>query len=133
MYAQRLGVPRALGLNPFAAMAGAGVVLAFGSDSQVTALDPWGTVQAAAHHHVPVQRISVEAAFAAHTTGGWRAAGDDRTGVLTPGAPATYAVWQSGAPLGRTGLPDLDPGNPLPACLATVVQGRTVYDNGVFS
>jgi predicted amidohydrolase YtcJ len=133
MYAQRLGVPRALGLNPFAAMAGAGVVLAFGSDSPVTALDPWGTVQAAAHHHVPVQRISVEAAFAAHTTGGWRAAGDDRTGVLTPGAPATYAVWQSGAPLGRTGLPDLDPGNPLPACLATVVQGRTVYDNGVFS
>ncbi|HKA68047.1 MAG TPA: amidohydrolase family protein [Actinomycetes bacterium] len=133
MYAQRLGVPRALGLNPFAAMAGAGVVLAFGSDSPVTALDPWGTVRAAAHHHVPAQRMSVEAAFAAHTTGGWRAAGDDRSGVLTPGAPATYAIWRADPLHGGTGLPELGVDQPVPTCLATVVHGQAVYDNGVFS
>lgn len=131
MYAQRLGTDRALGLNPFAAMGQAGVVLAFGSDSPVTALDPWGTVRAAAYHHVPAQRLSTRAAFAAHTRGGWRAAGDDDAGVLVAGAPATYAIWQAGAM--TDGLPDLDPAAELPVCRATVVRGRTVYDNGVFS
>ena len=131
MYAQRLGTERALGLNPFAAMAGAGVVLAFGSDSPVTALDPWGTVRAAMYHHVPEQRMTGRAAFAAHTRGGWRAAGEDAAGVLAAGAPATYAVWSAGGL--ADGLPDLGPDRPSPACLATVVRGRTVYDTGVFS
>jgi predicted amidohydrolase YtcJ len=106
------------------------VVLAFGSDSPVCARSV-GQLRAAAHRAGAA--VNVEAAFAAHTTGGWRAAGDDRAGVLAPGAPATYAVWQAGARLGGTGLPDLNPGQPEPTCLATVVHGRTVYDNGVFS
>ncbi|MFI9273024.1 amidohydrolase [Kitasatospora sp. NPDC052896] len=147
MYAQRLGAERAAGLNPFAALLRAGVPLAFGSDAPVTALDPWGTVRAAAFHRTPEHRISVRAAFAAHTRGGWRALGRDQEGVLIPGAPATYAVWQSGdlvvqAPDSRVagwstdprsgipGLPDLTPGAPLPTCLRTVVRGRTVYDAG---
>ena len=145
MYAKRLGIERALTLNPFAAMARAGVVLAFGSDAPVTPLDPWGTVRAAAWHHVPAQRMSVRAAFAAHTRGGWRAAGRDDAGVLAPGAPATYAVWRAGdlvvqAPdervaawstdprAGVPGLPDLSPGRDLPTCRRTVVAGVTVYD-----
>src|SRR6185436_5235860 len=36
MYVERLGAERGQSLNPFAAMAAAGVVLAFGSDSPVT-------------------------------------------------------------------------------------------------
>src|SRR2546421_12754677 len=106
MYAQRLGTGRALGSNPFAALAGVGVPLAFGSDSPVTPLDPWGTVRAAMIHHNPVHRVGFRTAFAAHTRGGWRAARRDEDGVLAPGAPATFAVWD------RTGLPELLPATP---------------------
>lgn len=144
MYARRLGAERARTLNPFAALLRAGVPLAFGSDSPVTPLDPWGTVRAAAFHHTPEHRVSVRAAFTAHTRGGWRAVGRDDAGVLVPGVPADYAVWRTGelvvqAPddrvarwstdprSGTPGLPDLTPGRDLPVCLRTVVGGRTVF------
>ena len=144
MYARRLGAERARTLNPFAALLRAGVPLAFGSDSPVTPLDPWGTVRAAAFHRTPEHRVSVRAAFTAHTRGGWRAVGRDDAGVLVPGAPADYAVWRTGelvvqAPddrvarwstdprSGTPGLPDLAPGRDLPVCLRTVVGGRTVF------
>ncbi|MFC9062195.1 amidohydrolase [Streptomyces sp. NPDC057074] len=144
MYARRLGAERARTLNPFAALLRAGVPLAFGSDSPVTPLDPWGTVRAAAFHHTPEHRVSVRAAFTAHTRGGWRAVGRDDAGVLVPGVPADYAVWRTGelvvqAPddrvarwstdprSGTPGLPDLTPGRELPVCLRTVVGGRTVF------
>ncbi|WP_159052999.1 amidohydrolase, partial [Streptomyces scabiei] len=58
MYAERLGPERARTLNPFAALLRAGVPLAFGSDSPVTPLDPWGTVRAAAFHRTPEHRVS---------------------------------------------------------------------------
>ncbi|MCX5266813.1 amidohydrolase [Streptomyces sp. NBC_00199] len=144
MYAQRLGADRARALNPFAALLRAGVPLAFGSDSPVTPLDPWGTVRAAAFHRTPEHRVSARAAFTAHTRGGWRAVGRDDAGVLVPGAPADYAVWRTDelvvqAPddrvarwstdprSGTPGLPDLTPGTDLPVCLRTVVGGRTVF------
>ncbi|MFF2506866.1 amidohydrolase [Streptomyces sp. NPDC058067] len=144
MYADRLGAERARALNPFAALLRAGVPLAFGSDAPVTPLDPWGTVRAAAFHRTPEHRVSVRAAFTAHTRGGWRAVGRDDAGILVPGAPADYAVWRTEelvvqAPddrvarwstdprSGTPGLPDLTPGAQLPLCLRTVVAGRTVY------
>ncbi|WP_320777103.1 amidohydrolase [Streptomyces sp. CRN 30] len=144
MYARRLGAERARTLNPFAALLRAGVPLAFGSDSPVTPLDPWGTVRAAAFHRTPEHRVSVRAAFTAHTRGGWRAIGRDDAGVLVPGAPADYAVWRTDALVvqapddrvarwstdprsGTPGLPDLRPGQGLPVCLRTVVGGRTVF------
>ena len=65
MYAQRLGVERALASNPIGAMHATGVLLAFGSDSPVTALDPWTVVVAAAAPRNPIYRMSVRAAFAA--------------------------------------------------------------------
>ncbi|MEV4682465.1 amidohydrolase [Streptomyces kurssanovii] len=145
MYAERLGAERARTLNPYAALLRAGVPLAFGSDSPVTPLDPWGTVRAAAFHRTPEHRISVRAAFTAHTRGGWRAVGHDDAGVLVPGAPADYAVWRTGALIvqapddrvarwstdprsGTPGLPDLGPGAELPVCVRTVVGGRTVFE-----
>ncbi|MFD0025760.1 amidohydrolase [Streptomyces sp. NPDC058382] len=144
MYAQRLGAGRARTLNPYAALLRAGVPLAFGSDSPVTPLDPWGTVRAAAFHRTPEHRISVRAGFTAHTRGGWRAVGRDDAGTLVPGAPADYAVWRTEELLvqapddrvarwstdprsGTPGLPDLSPGAELPVCLRTVVFGQTVY------
>lgn len=144
MYAQRLGADRARTLNPYAGLLRAGVPLAFGSDSPVTPLDPWGTVRAAAFHRTPEHRISVRAGFTAHTRGGWRAVGRDDAGTLVPGAPADYAVWRTEelvvqAPddrvarwstdprSGTPGLPDLTPGGDLPVCLRTVIFGKTVY------
>ncbi|MEU6017728.1 amidohydrolase [Streptomyces sp. NPDC047515] len=144
MYVQRLGAERARTLNPYAALLRAGVPLAFGSDSPVTPLDPWGTVRAAAFHRTPEHRISVRAGFTAHTRGGWRAVGRDDAGTLVPGAPADYAIWRTAdlvvqAPddrvarwstdprSGTPGLPDLTPGAELPVCLRTVVFGQTVF------
>ncbi len=147
MYEERLGSVRMSGMNRFADIAAAGGALAFGSDAPVTELGPWAAVRAAVHHTTARQRISARAAFSAHTRGGWRAAGDAHGGVLAPGAPAHLAVWREQefevrAPDDRiaawstdarsevSGLPALDPGRPLPACVATLVAGVPVYDDG---
>jgi predicted amidohydrolase YtcJ len=144
LYAQRLGDARTRASNPLAALAAAGVPLAFGSDSPVTPLDPWGAIRAAARHHTPESRLTPRAAFAAHTRGGWRAARVDGTGDLTPGAPATFAVWDVPGELvvqtpderianwstdpraAVAGLPDLDA--PDPVCRTTVVRGEVRHD-----
>ena len=151
LYEHRLGrFGRAL--NKVGSFAAAGVPLAFGSDAPVTAVDPWAGVQAAVLHHDPEQRISARAAFAAHTRGAHRAAFDDQhvsdqLGVLAPGAPATFALWEAGElvvqapddrvqawstdPRSRTpALPDLSAGAPAPRCLRTVSEGRVVHDSG---
>ncbi|MCX4391146.1 amidohydrolase family protein [Micromonospora peucetia] len=139
MYESRLGLDRSLESNPMGAMHGVGVALAFGSDSPVTPLDPWGSVRAAVWHHSPTQRMSVRAAFAAHTRGGWRAVRLDNEGVLALGAPATFAVWSTPAGVDR-GLPVLlaqdpearGPGDPtpLPVCRRTVLRGDVIYEEG---
>ena len=149
MYARRLGVARAGVLNPFALLASQGVALAFGSDAPVTGLDPWATVRAAANHHTPGSSVSVRAAFAAATRGGWRAGGvgDGLAGSLVPGAPASYAVWDvsdlsaleasapsdairrwSTDPRSRVpALPRLGPTDPLPRCRQTVHRGAVIH------
>jgi len=145
LYAQRLGPERAAAMNPFATLHRAGVVLAFGSDSPVTPINPWGAVRAAAFHSRADERLSVRAAFTASTRGGHRARRFDVGGVLSPGASATYAVWDNIAELNvqtpdervaawstdpRAGvpvLPDLRPDLDLPACVETVVAGVPVY------
>ena len=152
MYAERLGIVRARAMNPFADFLSRGVILALGSDAPVTALDPWGSVRAAALHRTPQHRISVRAAFAAHTRGGRRAAREEHVepGVLAPGAPATFAIWEPTelvvqAPderiaawstdprSGTPGLPDLSGEAATPACWRTVIRGETAYDVGALA
>jgi predicted amidohydrolase YtcJ len=142
MYAGRLGAQRALRMNPFAALATAGVRLALGSDSPITPFDPWGAIRACTSHHVPGQRIGVARAFSAHTVGGWQAAGVGGSGVLLPGAPADFAAWEtSGAtgaapadrdpgsdPAAGPGIADLAADAPAPRCLFTVRAGRVLHD-----
>lgn len=149
MYEQRLGSERASGMNRFADLVAAGVLVAFGSDAPVTHLGPWAAVRAATRHSVPTQSLSARAAFSAHTRAGWRAVGQPGTGVLAPGAPAHLAVWavdevvvqaadervsawstdpRSGTP----GLPDLS-GEETPTCLRTIVAGRVVHDTGALA
>lgn len=144
MYAQRLGRERALGLNPLAQLAAAGVPLAFGSDSPVTGLDPWATVRAAIEHHTPGAAVSARSAFSAATRGGWRAGGvrDGVTGTLVAGAPASYAVWDAGdlevaAPADSVARWSTDPRSRVPAlpaltersphCVQTVHRGRVLF------
>jgi hypothetical protein len=133
-------------MNPYASMNRAGMALAFGSDTPVTPFGPWAAVRAAAFHHHDSERLTVRAAFNAHTRGGWRAAGLDEGGVIALGAPASLAIWEiagdlhvqtpdtrvaawstdprAGVPL----LPDLQPGAPLPVCTTTLVHGRVSHD-----
>lgn len=144
MYATRLGPERAAKLNPFARMATSGLSLAFGSDAPVTPLAPWAAVRAAVHSHEPGAHWTPRGAFAAHTRGGWRAAGEEFGGVLGRGTPASLAIWDVGELVVETpdhrvaawstdprsgvpGLPSVEPDAPTPTCLRTVVRGRTVY------
>ncbi len=152
MYARRLGARRAAGMNPFAALAAAGVALALSSDAPVTAAQPWQAVRAAVHHRSPGAGISPRAAFTAHTRGGHRAAGrtDRGVGTITVGAPAHLAMFSAGElvrsvadpkvarwstdPRSRVPLlPVLDPGVELPTTLATLVAGRVAYDCGLLA
>ena len=144
MYAQRLGVQRSTRLNSLALLASQGVPIAFGSDSPVTDMNPWGTVRAATRHHTPGSAISARAAFAAATRGAWRAGGvhDGVTGTLIPGAPASYAIWEAdefevSAPADAVqrwstdrrsrvpALPRLD--GRLPRCRQTVHRGAVIH------
>lgn len=144
LYAQRLG-ERVGRTHPFAAWAAAGVPMAFGSDTPVTPFAPWAAVRAAAFPHEEERAVSVRAAFLAHTRGGHRLAGRGHPGVLRPGAPATYAVWDvaelvvqapdrrlsgwsTDARSGTPGLPDMGPGAVEPVCLRTAVEGAVVHD-----
>ena len=146
MYAQRLGLDRVHRLNPFALLASEGVPLAFGSDTPVTSMNPWQTVRAAVSHRSAGSAISARAAFAAATRGGWRAGGvrDGVTGTLTPGAAASYAVWDaddlevsapanavqrwSTDPRSRVpALPRLAADADLPRCRQTVHRGVVIH------
>jgi predicted amidohydrolase YtcJ len=147
LYAQRLGVERARPMNPLASLNRAGVALAFGSDTPVTPFDPWGGVRAAAWHRTETERVTVRAAFNAHTRGGWRAAMRDEGGVLALGAPASLAVWDVPGDLvvqtpdvrvaawstdpraGVPHLPDLHPDLPLPTCVMTFVAGEVAFED----
>jgi predicted amidohydrolase YtcJ len=133
MYAARLGRERVAGMNPFATMHAAGMALALGSDTPVTPFAPWGAIRDCVNHHNPAQRLSAEAAFQAHTRGGWHAAGIDDRGYLDVEQPASFAIWSLGVgqPTGgprRACLPDLSPEATPPTNLRTVIRGRTVFD-----
>ncbi|QNN52729.1 amidohydrolase [Nocardioides mesophilus] len=147
MYAQRLGADRALAMNAFATLNRAGVALAFGSDTPVTPFGPWAGVRAAAWHHTESERVTVRAAFNAHTRGGWRAAARDEGGVIAIGAPASVAVfdvpgdlvvqtpdarvaaWSTDPRAGVPHLPDLHPDLDLPRCVMTLVHGAVAHES----
>ncbi len=144
MYVRRLGADRAHGMNPFAALAAAGVTLALGSDSPVTQAQPWEAVRAAVYHRTPGSGLSPLAALAAHAAGGRRAARatDPAAGTIAVGAPADLAIFAVDAWARAAGdpaadasavpLPDLRPDVRLPRCLATLAGGQVIFDDGLF-
>ncbi len=120
MYAQRLGAERTRWTNPYRALADRGVNLAFGSDSNVTPMDPWGGVHAAQHRDFPEHAMSRLEAVSASTLGGRNAARQERfVGVLRAGMRADLAVWE---------------GDPFKAddprgarCVLTLLAGRVTH------
>src|SRR3954447_17507177 len=119
MYAERLGVDRALGTNPFADLADAGVALALGSDAPVTPLDPWGGVHAAVDHHTPGSGLRPFDAFDAATHGGWHAVrAEHPQGPLAVGAGGALALWATWEPLSA-----VPAGRARPACRLLLVGG----------
>lgn len=150
-YEQRLGRERAAGMNAVGRFLSAGVPVALGSDSPVTAQSPWAAVRACLEHHSAPARISARAAFLAHTRAGYRAVGaaDPMLGQLGPGTPATFAVWRADALMVQTPdsrvsswstdaragtpmLPALDT-DTAPECLLTVRGGSTLFDAGALA
>ena len=80
-----------------------GAVLAFGSDAPVEALDPraglhaaviGGDPEAHARGDKPARAISLDAAFAAYTTGAaFAARAEDEVGRIAPGLQADFVAW----------------------------------------
>jgi predicted amidohydrolase YtcJ len=120
MYESRLGDERASWTNPYRAIADRGIGLAFGSDTNVTPMDPWTTVYAAERHFRREHGISRMEAVSASTLGGRNAARQDRfVGVVRAGMRADLAAFE---------------GDPYQAedprgsrCVLTIVQGRVAH------
>jgi len=93
LYARRMGVDRAAGMNRFNSMLRAGLTLAAGSDSTVTPLDPFLQMYALREHHVPEQRVDAETALRLHTRGPAEINGNGHLkGTLEAGLQADLAI-----------------------------------------
>jgi predicted amidohydrolase YtcJ len=149
MYESRLG-ERSLSMNRWGSMLAQGTTVCFSSDSPVTVMSPWKAIYAATHHNNSLERISMRAAFNAHTRAGWRALGAhyDNCGAIEVGAPAHLALWRvedysvhvpdprvsqwSTDPRSATvPLPDLSRDS-LPECLLTSVRGDVRFVSETF-
>ena len=120
LYDRRLGPERAAWTNPYRALADRGVGLSFGSDTNVTPIDPWGAVWAAQHRRRPQHAVTRLEAVSAHTLGGRTAARQERTvGPLRAGMRADLSVWE-GDPYRAD-----DPRGAR--CALTVLQGRVTH------
>jgi predicted amidohydrolase YtcJ len=120
MYASRLGKERAAWTNPFRGIADRGIGLAFGSDSNVTPMDPWGTIHAAEHRWRAAHEVSRLEAVSMSTLGGRSAARQDRfVGVLRAGMRADLVAFE-GDPYAAD-----DPRGHR--CVLTVVHGRVAH------
>ncbi len=93
LYAQRIGWDRAASMNRFATMQGAGLVMAAGSDSTVTPLDPFLQMASLRDHHVPAQRLDPAEALRMTTTGPAAIAGHEGLkGTLAEGLEADLVL-----------------------------------------
>jgi predicted amidohydrolase YtcJ len=120
LYQRRLGADRAFAMNPIRSMLDRGIVVGAGSDSPVTALDPWLAVEAMERHHDPAQRLGRVEAIRVHTVGSARLAHqEEKKGLLEPGAHADFAAYEVD-PLTADEVGGLRP-------ILTVSLGRDVF------
>jgi predicted amidohydrolase YtcJ len=125
---QRLGPERTATAYPLRTLEALGATLAFGSDWPVAALDPIGTVLAAALRRAELdgpaagEAIPLANALRAATETPALAHGDKRAGRIAPGYRADFVVL-------RDDLPELHAARiePTRRILATYVNGVAVY------
>jgi predicted amidohydrolase YtcJ len=128
---ERIGAERAKTSYPWKSFLDAGVPLAFGTDFPVEPLNPFRGIYAAVtrkneagtKEFYPEQKLSIEQALAAYTTGAAYAQfGEKEKGTLAPGMLADFVVLDG----------DLTKVVPLDILktqvLRTVVGGRTMYE-----
>lgn len=100
LYADRIGWRRAKEMNRFTTMLGSGLLLAAGSDSTVTPMDPFLQMQALRSHHLEAERMSALEALRLHTIGPARISSHhQRRSTLESGMVADLA-WLDRDPLG---------------------------------
>ena len=93
LYSKRIGWDRAAVMNRFHSMLDAGLLLAAGSDSTVTPLDPFLQMKALRAHHLAEQRLDAATALRLHTLGPAAIDGrGDVQGTLADGMVADIAV-----------------------------------------
>jgi predicted amidohydrolase YtcJ len=120
MYERRVGPARAFAMNPIRSMLDRGIEVGAGSDSPVTALDPWLAVDAMERHHDPSQRLGRVEAIRIHTVGSARLAHhEEKKGLLEPGCHADFAAYDVD-PLTLDEVTGLRP-------VLTVSMGRDVF------
>jgi predicted amidohydrolase YtcJ len=120
MYTTRLGEGRAGHMNPFRTLADLGVPLAFGSDSNVTPMDPWGGIWAAQRRWRSEHALSRLEAVSASVVGGRHAARQDRfVGTVRAGMRADLAAYE-GDPYAAD-----DPRGAT--CVLTLLKGRVTH------
>ena len=118
LYAERFGVEAARVSNPISWFAQEGVVMAFGSDSTVTPLDPLGGIGAAVQHRGGCG-IDAGLALSSATRHGHVVGQRDLVGRCREGWRADLAVWSSD-PLRALGERRV-------RCLATLVRGVVAH------
>jgi predicted amidohydrolase YtcJ len=120
MYEQRLGMERAVTMNPFSSLASRGLEVGAGSDSPVTPLDPMYGIWALESHHHLMQRLGREEAIRLFTMGSARLAHqEEKKGQLLPGRHADFAAYDHD-PFEVDDVRDLRP-------VLTVSHGREVF------
>ena len=91
IYAQRLGVERALNCNPFKTLSNSGISLIGGSDSPVTPIDPLLGIHSIVNHTNSDEQLGLNEAFSIFINEPHRATGDfDRKGHLRIGERADF-------------------------------------------
>jgi hypothetical protein len=134
---RKIGPERAKTTYAFRSFLDAGVPLAFGTDWFVAPLDPWRTVYAAVTRRtldgarpdgwVPEEKISLEEALAAYTSGSaWAEFAEAWKGRIAPGYVADLAVAEPDPfAVAPEALEDVE-------TVMTVVGGRIVWTGGAF-
>jgi predicted amidohydrolase YtcJ len=123
---------RGRGAYVFRSLADSGALLAFGSDSPVQTMDPLAGIHAAVTRRAadgtpdggwhPDERISLEAALAAYTSGPARVLGEPDAGRIAPGCDADFVM------LSHDIFAEPDPIRILDArVVLTAVAGEIVY------
>jgi predicted amidohydrolase YtcJ len=125
MYEKRLGPERAALMKPFRPLLRAGVTLAIGSDSNVTAMGPWAAVRDAVNHHHRAFRLTPDQALEAAIVGGRKAARQDGVGRVMTGERADLAAFAS-TPARAEDWP-VAGGWEMSTSVMTMVRGRPVH------